>query len=83
MFAQDSKWLGQRRFTLRHLRDFGFGKSSMENVVHEEITELLKNLGKLAEKGEAIQLNDVFGPAVINVLWVIVSGKRWDRDPEF
>lgn len=29
-------WKGERRFFLSRMRDFGFGKSSMANVIQEE-----------------------------------------------
>ncbi len=34
-------WKEQRRFTLRHLRDFGFGKASMEDIIIEEFKVLV------------------------------------------
>lgn len=41
MFSNyNSYWLEQRKFTVKHMRDFGFGKTSMEDVVLEEADEL-------------------------------------------
>ena len=34
------EWIEQRRFALRHLREFGFGKASMEDMFSEEINRL-------------------------------------------
>lgn len=87
IFAEGEKWKEQRRFTLRNLRNFGFGKSSLETVIHEEITECIelvkKKLGNNVE-GVVPDMHELFGPAVINVLWLIMSGKRSKHDdPEF
>merc|ERR1719309_447487 len=35
-------WTEQRRFTLRTLRDFGFGKQGMEELIKEEVEEFGK-----------------------------------------
>jgi methyl farnesoate epoxidase/farnesoate epoxidase len=37
-------WSEQRRFTLRTLRDFGFGKQSMEGLLQSEMEALIQNL---------------------------------------
>lgn len=37
-----SNWREQRRFTLRTLRDFGFGKQSMDGLLIEEVKELVQ-----------------------------------------
>lgn len=39
-----SVWKEQRRFTIRHLKDLGFGKSSLEGVMIDEIGELTSDL---------------------------------------
>ena len=38
------EWKEQRRFAIRHLRDFGFGKSSMEDIIREEFLDIADNL---------------------------------------
>ncbi|XP_021945308.1 methyl farnesoate epoxidase isoform X2 [Folsomia candida] len=81
IFGEGESWKNQRRFTLRHLRGFGFGKSSMETVIHEEISELIM---RLKSGPNPVRLDNAFGPPVINVLWVILSGKRSPHDdPDF
>lgn len=37
-------WKEQRRFTIRHLKDLGFGKSSLEGIMLDEIRELASDL---------------------------------------
>lgn len=37
-------WHEQRRFTLRHLRDFRFGKTSLEDQIAEEIQDLILDI---------------------------------------
>ena len=38
------EWQEQRRFTMRQLRDLGFGKSSMEDAINDEVEKLVKLL---------------------------------------
>ena len=40
VFSRGQTWAEQRRFTLRVLRDFGFGKSSMEDTLLDEVDKL-------------------------------------------
>jgi hypothetical protein len=43
VFTDDVFWEQQRRFSLRHMRDFGFGRrfAELENVAKEEIQDML------------------------------------------
>jgi hypothetical protein len=47
-------WKEQRRFMLRNLKDFGFGKSSMESLIQEEMKKICV---KLCKHPEVIPVN--------------------------
>jgi hypothetical protein len=46
IFTHGTYWKELRRFMLRNLRDFGFGKTSMEDLFHDEVTKLCTLLSK-------------------------------------
>jgi hypothetical protein len=83
-FSNGRLWQEQRRFTLRHLRDFGFGKTSMEGLVHEESEECVNLILKEVKKSKdsVISVDDKFGISVINILWAIMAGVRYKHDDE-
>lgn len=41
IMTEGQLWSEHRRFVLRHLRDFGFGKSSMEQLIKNEVYDLV------------------------------------------
>jgi hypothetical protein len=47
-------WHEQRSFVVRQLRNVGFGRSKMENCIHNELNEILHILGN--KKGKKIVL---------------------------
>ena len=68
----------QRRFTLRHLRDFGFGKNTGEELIRNELKEFIQGLDK--NVGKPISINRSFNVAILNTLWMIMSGVRYEQD---
>ena len=40
--TQGAHWASQRRFSLKTLKDFGFGKQSLESTVNLEIDEMMR-----------------------------------------
>ena len=75
-------WIEQRRFTLRTLKDFGFGKSGMEEMILEEINEFIPFIIEESKNGSITMMN-LFNISILNILWRIVNGTRYDyRNPE-
>jgi len=72
--ADGPGWAEQRRFTLRTLRDFGFGKKNMEAMIMDEVTEIIEIFKK--ESGKPFSVNRRFSLAVLNALWAIMTSER-------
>jgi methyl farnesoate epoxidase/farnesoate epoxidase len=86
VFVDGNFWQEQRRFTLRHLRDLGFGKTSIEDQMMDEISDLILDITEAAQSDpeHVVDFRLIFTVSVINILWAIVGGKRYRRDdPEF
>ncbi len=71
-------WVEQRRFALHNLRNLGFGKNLMEDLILEEVSKLCLNLETF--DGKPIQVKQIFNMAVVNSLWHIVAGARFSYD---
>ena len=82
MFSEGPLWKEQRRFTLRQLRDLGFGKTSAEDLIREEIHELVEAIraASKADAGRVVNLKGIFNVSVLNVLWAIIGGRRYKHD---
>ena len=53
--SQGEEHKEQRRFALRHLRDLGFGKSALEQTIHEEIKDLFDEIREKINNDQEIQ----------------------------
>jgi hypothetical protein len=56
-------------------RDFGFGKSSMEELIQDEVLQFMEHLDQ--ELDEPISVRNKFNISIINGLWTIIAGKRF------
>ena len=78
--TEGAQWLGQRNFTVKQLKNFGFGKKDLEGVIVEEARDLVEHIESL---GDIVKVNDsLFAVPVLNVLWNMVVGYSLNRDDE-
>ena len=81
--ASGNLWQEQRRFALKHLRDFGLGKQSLDSVIQDEANYTIDLLLKQSHEDSTqtnVKIDGQFNVPVVNVLWRIVASYR--NDPE-
>ncbi|XP_072263483.1 cytochrome P450 2K1-like isoform X1 [Pyxicephalus adspersus] len=82
LFSHGDNWKTMRRFTLSTLRDFGMGKTSLENKIHEECDALIKTFKSF--EGKPFNNAMIMNCAVANIIVSIILGRRYDfEDPTF
>jgi len=85
LLTDEEFWVEQRRFVLRHLREFGFGKRTMAELVQEEAVQLVEDFKEKITKskngnGEVFEMRDAFSVGVLNTLWSMMASKRYNAD---
>ena len=78
--SQGETWKQQRRFTVKTLGDFGFGKSSMDQFVWEEAEKFCDSLSSRLEK--PVQISGLFNISMLNILWRITTGDTFAYEDE-
>lgn len=77
-------WLEQRRFILNHLKDVGFARTGMMNIVQNEAMHLIKDLKTLLAENQGKpfkhQINNMFQVYVLNSIWTMMASKRYDSN---
>ena len=80
-----SMWREQRRFTLKHLRDFGFGKQSLDIVIQDEANDTIEKIIETSLSNRVkynVKIDGLFNIPAVNVIWRIIANKRFDPDSE-
>merc|ERR1711892_36338 len=81
LVTEGSHWTKVRRFGIRTLKDFGFGKQSLEATINFEVEETVKKF--LSVSGSDFYLSTDFNIPIINILWQLVASTRFtEEDPE-
>ncbi|XP_063699788.1 probable cytochrome P450 305a1 [Culicoides brevitarsis] len=71
-------WAEHRNFVVRHLRQLGYGRQTMESHIQNQLNELLALIKDL--NGAEIWPGKFLPPSVINVLWTFTTGSRISRN---
>lgn len=78
---QGKYWKEQRRYALKQLRDLGFGKTTMEESLHQEVEKLVEFLKPMMNKTS--NLGQTLNISILNALWAILVGEKLDlNDPK-
>ena len=77
--SQGLLWQEQRRFTVKHLKDLGFGKHKLEPVIQDEAQYLIDDFVSKSKLGD-VRFDNDFNIPIINILWQIVVSKRFEAD---
>uniref|UniRef100_A0A3B5BH53 Cytochrome P450 2F2 n=1 Tax=Stegastes partitus TaxID=144197 RepID=A0A3B5BH53_9TELE len=75
------RWREHRRFALMTLRNFGLGKKSMEERIHDEIQHTMKTLEQSIGKTMSPQV--MFHNAASNIICQVLFGTRYEYDDMF
>uniref|UniRef100_I3JCK9 Cytochrome P450 2K1 n=1 Tax=Oreochromis niloticus TaxID=8128 RepID=I3JCK9_ORENI len=82
VFASGDSWREMRHFALTNLKEFGMGKTAIEEKIIEESECLIEVFEE--KKGKAFDTAEAVSSAVSNIICSIVYGKRFEYDdPEF
>ena len=82
IWQSGTNWRSIRRFALKSLRDFSFGKSTVEQIINQEAEIVCDVLMRKAKRG--LDITELFQEAVSNVICSLVFGSRFEYDdPEF
>ncbi|XP_070151844.1 methyl farnesoate epoxidase [Polyergus mexicanus] len=82
IFTDGDIWRDQRRFILRTLKEFGFGKMAMEDIILNDAVSLTSIIESLAKLGPITNLHNITSIAVLNSVWTLIAGSRFDLDKE-
>ncbi|ODM90420.1 Methyl farnesoate epoxidase [Orchesella cincta] len=78
-------WTTLRRFTLRGLKQFGFGKrNAMISTIQNELPDVVEELKRSIKEGNGIHdFDGYFALSFLNVLWTMLAGRRYKHsDPK-
>jgi hypothetical protein len=60
LLTDEEFWQDQRRFVLRHLKEFGFGRRTMAELVEEEAGQLVKAFQQKLEGSQVGKVVTIF-----------------------
>nr|XP_033330748.1 methyl farnesoate epoxidase-like [Megalopta genalis] len=82
LFTDSGIWHSQRRFALRTLRQFGFGKYSMEYILQQDASALTNMIIQLTANGTPINIGSLICIAVVSHIWFLLEGTKFEVGKE-
>ena len=78
IFGSGEEWLEQRKFAIKAFKELGMGSGRAGAVIEGEVQELVSRLR--GEVGHPTAVNHFFHIAIVNALWHLVAGFRYEYD---
>ena len=73
--AKGKFWQEQRRFTVKSLKDLGFGRNKLDTIIHEEVNILIEDLISRSGVGDVL-IDDIFNfPIIIHASYIILCAR--------
>jgi cytochrome P450 len=78
VFASGEFWKEHRTFSLNALREFGFGKRSLESKIIEEAVVLVQEVH--SKNGQPFNIRTLMAVCISNIMCSINFGQRFEHD---
>ncbi|XP_031844865.2 methyl farnesoate epoxidase isoform X1 [Nomia melanderi] len=82
LFTDSGIWHSQRRFTIRTLRQLGFGKYSMDYILQQDVCTLINIIIEMTKDGSPINIYSFICLAVFSHVWFLLEGTKFDIGSE-
>lgn len=84
MLTDGDFWRDQRRFVMRHLKEFGFARSGMTEMIQNEAKHMLEDFNAFVQQQGGtdglVSIQKAFSVYILNTLWKMMSGIRYERE---
>lgn len=83
LLTDENFWHEQRRYVIRNLREFGFGRRNMSAMIEDEAGFLVEHLKQKLVKNNGTlttHFETFFSVHVLNTLWTMMAGIRYNAD---
>lgn len=76
IFSSGETWLNNRRFTLFQLKNFGMGKSKIDQCITRQV-EAFVNEVLMESCNQAVSVDKSLNIAIVNILWELISSEKF------
>lgn len=83
LLTDSTVWKEQRRFILRQLREFGFGKGDMSRMIEAETEIMVNNIKDMihvTKNSLQLDVSQIFSVHILNTLWTMLAGVRYNAE---
>ena len=74
VFSNDKTWIESRRTSLHILRDLGYGKNTMKEMIDDEVNNLIRHIDD-HWINTPLNISQFFQISILSSLWRIISGE--------